>query len=219
MNKTLVAVALVGLMGLAGCSSTPKTSDAFTPAEDTKTAVKDTRISTDFRDQGIRVHYTLMGKLEKIEIYGVAPAWKGNYDVLAEMDAKDKLIKFVHGEQVTSDRRTKMMAKTLDRARDNTANRVANNQQNLEFDSRELAEGIDAAEPATATDDNVSRRTAERLERAMLETAQSITSSGRLTGVHKTGDRISRDGRWYIARYEWSEKNQAVSETMRNRMR
>jgi hypothetical protein len=112
-----------------------------------------------------------------------------------------------------------MMAKTLDRARDNTANRVANNQQNLEFDSRELAEGIDAAEPATATDDNVSRRTAERLERAMLETAQSITSSGRLTGVHKTGDRISRDGRWYIARYEWSEKNQAVSETMRNRMR
>lgn len=219
MKQSALVLALASVLGLSACSSTPKVSDAFTPSEETKVAVKDTRISTDFRDQGIRVHYTLMGKLEKIEIYGVAPAWKGNYDVLAEIDAKQKLVKFVHGEQVTTDARTRILAKTLDRARDNTANRIGNNQSNLEFDSRELEASLESTPTPPAAEDNLSRRTAERLERAMLETAQTITSAGRLTGVHKTGDRISKDGRWYIARYEWSEKNQAVSETLRNRMR
>ena len=31
--------------------------------------------------------YTFTGNLDRIEVYGLAPAWKGNVDVLAEADA------------------------------------------------------------------------------------------------------------------------------------
>ena len=60
-----------------------------------------------------------------------------------------------------------------------------------------------------------SRRVAERLERQITETMQTITSRGRLTGVRKTGDRTIQNGRMYVARFEWSPRDQENSQRLR----
>jgi hypothetical protein len=215
MKHALIAVAVVAALGLTACSSNPK-NPGFAQPEDTKTPVKDARIATDFRDQGLRLHYTLMGNLERIEVFGVAPAWQGNHTIRAEMDAKEKLLKFVHGESMTSDTKTRILSKTLDRAKDQTLNRFETN-SDFQFDAKEIEKEFNNNEGAQP--DNTSRRTADRIENTMLQKTQTLVSSGRLTGLHKVGDSVSKDGRYYIAKYEWSERNQATADTLRARMK
>lgn len=212
MKKTALALSVVALLGLTACSSTKNVG--MNPPSETTTAVKDTTISTDFKDQGIKIHYTLLGNLDRIEVYGVAPAWKGNVDVIAEADAKEKLVKFLYGESVSSERRTRIIARSLDRAQDNTTNRFKTADGTANFDAADL-DKIDGTE----SKDNSSRRTASRLENTLVTTLTTITSSGRLTGVRKIRDGRMQDGRFYVAVYQWSEKDQGTAEYIRGRMR
>lgn len=217
MNRSLIAVAIVASLGLAACGSSPKNTGLAQP-EETKTPVKDAKITTEFRDQGLRLHYTLTGKLDRIEVFGIAPAWQGNHVIRAELDAKEKLLKFVHGETMSSETKTRVISKTLDRARDQLLNRFESN-IDMQFNSQEL-EKETSAEPATgANPDNTSRRTADRIERTLVEKTVMLTSGGRLSGLRKVDDAVSINGRYYIARYEWSEKNQELSEHLRARMK
>lgn len=212
MKKTALALSVVALLGLTACSSTKNVGMA--PPSETTTAVKDTKISTDFKDQGIKIYYTLLGDLDRVEVYGVAPAWKGNVGIIAEMDAKEKLIKFIHGESVSSERRKRIIARSLDRAQDNTSNRFKTADGSANFDAADL-EKMDGSEAR----DNNSTRTASRVENTLVTTLTTITASGRLTGVRKIRDGNMQDGRFYVAVYQWSEKDQGVADMMRNRMR
>jgi hypothetical protein len=106
------------------------------------------------------------------------------------------------------------MAKSLDKARDNTLNRFKSNDDNLNFDSREL----ENAGPENSTN-NTSRRIADRVENTLVTTVTNITAKGRLTGVRKVRDSVVQDGKLYVAVYQWSEKDQATSEFIRGRMR
>jgi len=216
MKKTALAMSMAAMITLTGCGSLGFGSkeQALTPPSDSQTAVRDGTISTEFKDEGIKLFYTFTGKLDRIEVYGLAPAWKGNVDVLAEADAMDKLVKFVHGKTVSTDRRVKIVAKSLDKARDNTLNRFKSNDDNLNFDSREL----ENASPENSTN-NTSRRIADRVENTLVNTVTTITAKGRLTGVRKVRDSVVQDGKLYVAVYQWSEKDQATSEFIRGRMR
>ena len=218
MNKTVLAMALVAALGLSACSST-KSTGGLNPPSDSQVAVKDTQISTDFKDEGIKIYYTMFGKLDRIEVYGLAPAWKGNVDVIAEADAMDKLVKFVHGKTVTSERRVKIMSKTLDRARDNTLNKFKTTDGTLSFTAADIETEIPAGNSEESSRDNTSRRIADRVENTLVNTVNTITARGRLTGVRKIGDRIVGDGKIYVAVYQWSEKDQATSELIRGKMR
>lgn len=218
MNKTVLAMALVAALGLSACSSTKSTS-GLNPPSDSQVAVKDTQISTDFKDEGIKIYYTFTGKLDRIEVYGMAPAWKGNVAVIAEADAMDKLVKFVHGKTVTSERRVKIMSKTLDRARDNTLNKFKTTDGTLSFTAADIETEIPAGNSEESSRDNTSRRIADRVENTLVNTVNTITARGRLTGVRKIGDRIVGDGKIYVAVYQWSEKDQATSELIRGKMR
>ncbi len=216
MKKTALAMSMAAMITLTGCGSLGFGSkeQALTPPSDSQTAVRDGTISTEFKDEGIKLFYTFTGKLDRIEVYGLAPAWKGNVDVLAEADAMDKLVKFVHGKTVSTDRRVKIMAKSLDKARDNTLNRFKSNDDNLNFDSRELENA-----GSENTSNNTSRRIADRVENTLVNTVTTITAKGRLTGVRKVRDSVVQDGKLYVAVYQWSEKDQATSEFIRGRMR
>ena len=209
-------MSMAAMITLTGCGSLGFGSkeQALTPPSDSQTAVRDGTISTEFKDEGIKLFYTFTGKLDRIEVYGLAPAWKGNVDVLAEADAMDKLVKFVHGQTVSTDRRVKIMAKSLDKARDNTLNRFKSNDDNLNFDSRELENA-----GSENTSNNTSRRIADRVENTLVNTVTTITAKGRLTGVRKVRDSVVQDGKLYVAVYQWSEKDQATSEFIRGRMR
>jgi len=216
MKKTALAMSMAAMITLTGCGSLGFGSkeQALIPPSDSQTAVRDGTISTEFKDEGIKLFYTFTGKLDRIEVYGLAPAWKGNVDVLAEADAMDKLVKFVHGKTVSTDRRVKIMAKSLDKARDNTLNRFKSNDDNLNFDSRELENA-----GSENTSNNTSRRIADRVENTLVNTVTTITAKGRLTGVRKIRDSVVQDGKMYVAVYQWSEKDQATSEFIRGRMR
>jgi len=214
MKKTALAMSVAAMLTVTGCSSFGSKQQALSPSTDSQTAVKEGTISTEFKDEGIKLFYTFTGNLDRIEVYGLAPAWKGNVDVLAEADAMDKLVKFVHGQTVSTDRRVKIMAKSLDKARDNTLNRFKSNDDNLNFDSKELENS-----GSENTSNNTSRRIADRVENTLVNTVTTITAKGRLTGVRKVRDSVVQDGKLYVAVYQWSEKDQATSEFVRGRMR
>ena len=214
MKKTSLAMSMAAMITVTGCGSFSSKQQALSPSTDSQTAVKDGTISTEFKDEGIKLFYTFTGNLDRIEVYGLAPAWKGNVDVLAEADAMDKLVKFVHGQTVNTDRRVKIMAKSLDKARDNTLNRFKSNDDNLNFDSKELENS-----GSENTSNNTSRRIADRVENTLVTTVTTITAKGRLTGVRKVRDSVVQDGKMYVAVYQWSEKDQTTSEFIRGRMR
>jgi hypothetical protein len=223
MNKHILALAVVAALGVSGCSSTkpPAGTADLPPPTDARTAVKDRVVAAHFRDRGIEVHYSMMGKLEKVVVWGVAPAWKANYEILAEMDAKTKLVKFVHGETISNEIRAEIISRGMDRARDNTLNRFDSNTSqdaDFSFDAAQIEAEIQRGAPADTGDDNTSRRIADRVERTMLNTVQTLTSSGRLAGVIKVDDGRSRDGRHYFAKYEWSDRTQDTGQHLRGRM-
>jgi hypothetical protein len=189
------------------------TQTGMTPPSDTTTAVKDQRVATDFQDQGVKIYYTLLGDLDRIEVTGVAPAWKGNYTIVAELDAKEKLIKFINGESVTTERRVKIIGKALEKAQDNTLNKFKTADGTINFTEAEL--GQDAG----GTSDNTSRRVAERVDNTVVTAVTTITAKGRLTGVRKIREGVRDDGRFYTATFQWSEKDQSTAEFIRNRMK
>lgn len=223
MNKHIIAVAVVAALGITGCSSTkpPAGATDLPQPSEARTAVKDRTVAAHFRDRGIELHYSMMGKLEKVIVWGVAPAWKANYEILAELDAKSKLTKFIHGESNSNEIRAEIISRSLDKARDNTLNRfdsATSQDTDFSFDAGQIEAEIRRGEPAPQGDDNTSRRIADRVERTMLNTVQTLTSSGRLQGVIKVDDGRSRDGRYYFAKYEWSDRTQEASQYLRGRM-
>jgi hypothetical protein len=212
MKKALLGIAIA--TALTGCGMLNKnTQTGMTPPSDTTTAVKDQRVATDFQDQGVKIYYTLLGDLDRIEVTGVAPAWKGNYTIVAELDAKEKLIKFINGESVTTERRVKIIGKALEKAQDNTLNKFKTADGTINFTEAEL--GQDAG----GTSDNTSRRVAERVDNTVVTAVTTITAKGRLTGVRKIREGVRDDGRFYTATFQWSEKDQSTAEFIRNRMK
>ena len=225
--RTALVLAIAAL--LPACGMLGNKTAGLTPAEGTTTPVKDVKIATDFRDDGVKVVYTLTGAIDRIEVTGMAPAWRGNVEIIAEADAMDKLVKFVYGQNTSSDRRNRIITHTLDRARDNTLNQFRTVDGTMNFDARKAAEEMEREEstaaPAGAAAregkeaSNTSRRIADRVERGLVEATTTITASGRLTGVRKIRDRVVQDGRYYVAVYQWSPRDQATAESIRRQMR
>lgn len=225
--RTVMVLMIAAL--LPACGMMGNKTAGLMPAEDTATPVKDVKISTDFRDEGVKVVYTLTGAIDRIEVMGMAPAWRGNVDIIAEADAMDKLVKFVYGRSINSDRRNRIITHTLDRARDNTLNQFRTVDGTMNFDARKAADELDREDSTAAPRadnaregkeaSNTSRRIADRVERGLVEATTTITSSGRLVGVRKIRDRVVQDGRYYVAVYQWSPRDQDAAESVRQRMR
>ena len=229
--KTKILALAVSAALLGGCSSVGSLNpfgnsgvgNVNQPADNT-TAVKDQTVRTEFTGNGIQVEYTLLGELKAIEVVGVADAWKGNFDVLAEADAKEKLVKFIYGEDVDSDRRVQIIAKAIDRATDNAVNKI-----NSDFDTvtqtvdTELLAEIDQEQnnstgSQAAANDNTSRRIAAKVETTVSTAITTITSGGRLTGIRKISDEVRDNGKIYAATYRWTRKDQAAAQELRGIM-
>ena len=215
MNIKLLVIA-AAVVAITGCSSmSGGNSVGVKPSSDATTPIKDAKISTDFTDEGIKIFYTMSGKLEKIEVYGVAPAWKRNHDILADDDAMEKLLKFVHGQTVSSERRVKIISKALDVASDSTANKFRSEDGTIQTDSKSL-ESAGANE--STQNDNVAKRNAQIADETNTNLVRTVTSKGFLSGVRKIGDAVKQDGKIYVAVYQWSPRDQGVAIDIRNQM-
>jgi hypothetical protein len=198
---------------LMACSTTESSKN------NTSGAVKEQRLSTDFTDEGIKITYTFTGKLESIEVFGQAEAWRGNVEAIAEADAMAKLTKFVYGKDVSTSRRVKVIGRSIEAAKDNKLTAYSNKEGDIEITDKQI-EGLPLTAGSNAKTDNSStaERQATALNATIVTTITDITSKGRLVGVRKVRDFQRNDGKVYVAVYVWSEKDQAASEYIKKRM-
>ncbi len=206
-NKIIISMAV---LMLAACAS-PRHDQQAAPA------LKEQRLATDFTDEGIKVYYTLMGKLEKIEIHGQADAWKGNVETIAEADALAKLVKFIYGNEVATERKVKLMGRAIEDAEDIVQRNASASTETIASNDKQLEEEI-RADKAPGANTQSAQRKAKILNETLTETVTTMTAKGRLTGVRKVSDYRRNDGKLYVAVYQWSEKDQAASESVRERM-
>lgn len=198
MKRTAIAIIVVA--ALAGCSTTKNNGmDAN---------VRDTRLATDFKREGIKVSYTWGGDVEKIEAYGYAPVWRGEYRIAAEADAKDKMVKFLRGESIDSNRMTRVIAKSMEKSQDNSSKNVQEGKITI---TEAEAEGNTGSVNSQVRDAAV--------ENAHIVT-QTITVSaqGRLNGVYKERGFVREDGKTYVAVYAWTPKMQDAARLISTQM-
>lgn len=179
--------------------------------------LKDQKLATDFTDEGIKVYYTLFGKLEKIEVYGQADAWKGNVETFAEADALAKLVKFIYGNDVSTERRIKIIGKAIEEAEDLTQKNSTPISETITTNDKQLEEEIKRGS-GNRNNSDTSIRKAKVLNESITETLTTITAKGKLVGVRKVNDFKRNDGKVYVAVYQWSEKDLAMVESVRDRM-
>jgi len=216
MKKVALAVAIGVIM--SGCSSFG--SKGITPSPDAVTPVKEQKLSTSFTDEGVKIYYTASGKLEKIEVHGQAPAWKRNVEVIAEADAMDKLVKFIHGKNVSSERRTKIISKAIDNASDVTSNKFRTVDGTFETESKQLEDELRSTKNGEEIQkDNTAKRKAQIVDETLVNTVTEIRSAGFLIGVRKISDAIKDDGKVYTAVSQWSETDVATATSIRATMR
>ena len=201
MKHKFKLILIAAALSMPGCSSV-KLND---PAP-----IKNTKLATNFTDEGVKIFYTFTGKLERIEVYGQADAWKGNVETLAEADALAKLVKFVYGNDVSTNRKVNIIGKAIENAEDTT------NTDTITSDSKELESEL-KNKPNNSNSTNA-KRTAKIVNETNTDTVTSMRSQGKLVGVRKTKDYQKDNGKTYVAVYVWSEKDQAISENIRTRM-
>jgi hypothetical protein len=201
MKHKFKLILLVAALSMAGCSSVKLNEPS---------SIKDAKLATNFTDEGVKIFYTFTGKLEKIEVYGQADAWKGNVESLAEADALAKLVKFVYGNDVSTNRKVNIIGKAIENAEDST------NTDTITSDSKELESEL-RNKPNNSNSSNA-KRTAKIVNETVTDTVTSMKSQGKLVGVRKANDYQKDNGKTYVAVYVWSEKDQAISENIRKRM-
>ena len=202
MKHKFKLILIAAAISMAGCSSSIKLND---PAP-----IKNTKLATNFTDEGVKIFYTFTGKLERIEVYGQADAWKGNVETLAEADALAKLVKFVYGNDVSTNRKVSIIGKAIENAED------ATNTDTITSDSKELESEL-KNKPINSNSTNA-KRAAKIVNETIADTVTSMKSQGKLVGVRKANDYQKNNGKTYVAVYVWSEKDQAISENIRTRM-
>jgi len=191
---------------LLGCSS-PAT-------QKTGTNLEDKTLSTTFTDEGIKITYTLFGKLESIEVYGQAEAWRGNVEAFAEADALAKLTKFAYGSNVDTQRRVNIIGKSISSAQDIVNNNKSSSAP-MSFTDKELERD---SKSSKADESSNAIRDAKAVNESTVSAITNITAKGRLVGVRKIRDYQRDDGKTYVAVYQWSEKDNAAADAARKRM-
>ncbi len=210
MLKRIICIGLISI--LPACSTTESSKS------NASGAVKEQRLSTDFTDEGIKITYTFTGKLESIEVYGQAEAWRGNVEAIAEADAMAKLTKFVNGQNVSTERRIKIIGKSIEDARDNKLDKFKSQDGTINVSDKQIEYEPMIERSQQSSQDNSTLRNAKVINETIVTTVTNITSKGRLTGVRKIRDFQRNDGKVYVAVYVWSDKDQATSDYIRNRM-
>jgi hypothetical protein len=210
MLKRIICIGLISI--LPACSTTESSKS------NASGAVKEQRLSTDFTDEGIKITYTFTGKLESIEVYGQAEAWRGNVEAIAEADAMAKLTKFVNGQNVSTERRIKIIGKSIEDARDNKLDKFKSQDGTINVTDKQIEYEPMVEKSQQSSQDNSTLRNAKAINETIVTTVTNMTSKGRLTGVRKIRDFQRNEGKVYVAVYVWSDKDQATSDYIRNRM-
>ena len=221
MKRVLVVAAA---LALAACSST-KTSapPAAGVNPGPQTAISEQLAVSDFKRRGIRVVYSLTGKLEAIETVGYAPVWGRSQNSVreayrvAELEAKKNLNDFINQEVISTETSVTMVSRNLERARDNKVNDFATNRNRDVVASLETDEQV-----ADANNFNRETNTATRNDALSIATVVNNTiktrNQGILGGLYLVEGDVVDGGRMVRVVYRWDKKHTGIRREIRNLM-
>jgi hypothetical protein len=225
MKKKIVVTAIaLALLQMTGCSST-KTSMGIMPGSSANTAISEQRVAvSEFKRQGVKVYYTLMGGLEAIEATGYAPVWGNSENALresfrvAELEAKKSLNDFINKETITSTTSVKMISQNLEQARDQKTNKFSSNKAG----SDELVavdETVDREKNMQATrDDNTAVRNDALKISSTVNTTITNTNQGILGGLYLVDGQAINSGKNVRVIMRWDRKHDDIRLQVRGLM-
>lgn len=214
-----LSLTVVATLSLTACSSTKlfsSNNEGVNAPKVEAVTEKTASLSTEFKREGVKIYYTWSGEVDRIEAKGFADVWKGEFEQVAELQAKEKILKFLRGETVTSTRKTQVIAKSLERAQDNTLNKF----KSVDGIVNTTAEEIEKE----ASDKEENSRSNTALRKASINNAQivtstiTVTSKGSLSAVRKISGEVVNDGKIYVATYMWSPKDQKAARSIASMM-
>jgi hypothetical protein len=129
-----------------------------------------------------------------------------------------KLTKFVNGQNVTTERRIKVIGKSIEETQNNKLDKFKNQDGTINVTDKQMEYEPFVDRNQQSIQDSLSQRNAKAVNETIITTITNITSKGRLTGVRKIRDYQQNDGKIYVAVYVWSDKDQATSDYIRKKM-
>jgi hypothetical protein len=224
MNKRILIVAMAVSMLTVGCSSTGTNLSSgaqITPSESAGVAIADQRLaSSEFKQQGVRIIYSLTGNVEAIEVTGYAAVWGNSMNAaresyrVAELEAKKSLSDFINRETISSTTSVRMISNNLEHAQDQNTNRFASNK------GAELASSDDQfmGPPNPAAGENTAvRNNAVRIA-SQLRTTITTQNRGIIGGLYLKESAVIDDGRAVKVVMRWDRKHNASRQQIRNLM-
>ena len=217
-------MALIAALGLSACSST-KTTDVSpnrTVSPGPQQAISEQRAASDFKREGVKVIYSLLGDLDAVEATGYAPI-QGNSEravqsatEAAYVLAKDRMSSFLHPETINSKRFLDTVTKNLEKARDNKTNKFATNKNN-DFSVETSDEEAARSGEINREENTAVRNDAVNIQSNLRKTV-SIQRSGILGGVVFKEGRIINDGRNVQITVRWDRKDNSQRRIILNEM-
>jgi hypothetical protein len=226
MKKQVITVAVASvLLSTTGCSST-RSDSGINPGSSANTAISEQRIAaSEFKRQGIKVYYTLTGKLEAIEAIGYAPVWGNSENAVresyrvAELEAKKSLNDFINRETITSTTSVKMISQNLEQANDKKINNFNSNRSG---DPDELVTSDDSVNQAktaqTTRDDNTAVRNDALRISSTVNTTITNTNQGILGGLYLVDGQSINNGKNVRVVMRWDRKHEDIRMQVRGLM-
>ena len=226
MKKQVITVAVASvLLSTTGCSST-RSDSGINPRSSANTAISEQRIAaSEFKRQGIKVYYTLTGKLEAIEAIGYAPVWGNSENAVresyrvAELEAKKSLNDFINRETITSTTSVKMISQNLEQANDKKINNFNSNRSG---DPDELVTSDDSVNQAktaqTTRDDNTAVRNDALRISSTVNTTITNTNQGILGGLYLVDGQSINNGKNVRVVMRWDRKHEDIRMQVRGLM-
>jgi hypothetical protein len=223
MKRFATIAAAVAVLTLTACSSTNKVegSPGVTPGP--QSAISEQLAVSDFKRRGIRVVYSLSGKLEAIETVGYAPIWGRSQNSVreayrvAELEAKKGLNDFINQEVINSETSVTMISRNIERARDNKVNDFATNRSRDVVSSEETDE-----KPQDDRNFNREANTATRNDALSIVSVVNNTirtrNQGILGGLYLVEGDVVDGGRVVRVVYRWDEKHNRQRGHIRQQM-
>lgn len=224
-KKIMVTAISLALLQLTGCSST-QTSMGINPGSSANTAISEQRVAvSEFKRQGVRVYYTLMGGLEAIEATGYAPVWGNSENALresfrvAELEAKKSLNDFINKETITSTTSVKMISQNLEQARDQKTNNFKSNRAGNPNELVAIDEVVDREKNVQATrDENTAVRNDALKISSTVNTTITNTNQGILGGLYLVDGQAINSGKNVRVIMRWDRKNDSIRDQLRGLM-
>jgi len=224
MKKHILALTALALLSACSSTKSSNTTAGINPGTTATTAISEQRATSDFKRQGIRVHYTLTGNLEAIESTGYAPVWGNSENALresyrvAELEAKKRMNDFIHKETITSAVSVKMISQNLEQAKDQKNNQFTSNRTG----SSELiaTDDIDdvANKSATVADNNTAARTDALKISSTVNTTITNNNQGILGGLYLKEGEVINNGRAVQVVMRWDARHQDIRLQVRGMM-